>query len=85
MKKFCMIGLALVALAASGCSRLTEANYAKLKAGMGYAEVAQVIGKADQCSETIGLKHCIWGNDERNITADFVADKALVFSSRNIR
>ena len=85
MRKFCVTGLALVTLAASGCSRLTEANYAKLKVGMGYADVAQVLGKADQCSETVGLKHCIWGNDERNIAADFVADKALVFSSKNIR
>ena len=68
-----------------GCSRLTEANYVKLKAGMSYEEIAQVLGRADQCSETLVLKHCAWGNAERGITADFVADKALMFSSNNIR
>lgn len=85
MEKVRIIGLALLVLAISGCSKLTEANYTKLKAGMSYEDVVQVLGRADQCSETIGLKHCVWGNVERSISADFVVNQALVFSSNNIR
>jgi hypothetical protein len=85
MKNFSIIASILVMLTVSGCSKLTEANYAKLKPGMSYDEVTQVIGRAEQCSETIGLKHCVWGNAEQSISADFLADKALVFSSNNIR
>ena len=79
---------ALVLLAAgfalAACSRLSEENYAKLKAGMRYEEVTQIIGRADRCDETLGVKHCVWGNDQRGITAEFLGDKAVVFSSRNI-
>lgn len=85
MNHFSILGPALLVLALAGCSKLTEANYARLKAGMSYEEVVQIIGRADQCSETVGLKHCVWGNAEHSITADFIADKALVFSSNNIR
>ncbi len=85
MNRAFLCGLAAVTLMLGGCSKLTEANYAKLKTGMSYEEVTQLIGRADQCSETVGLKHCVWGNAERGVTADFVADKALVFSSQNIR
>ena len=85
MKNTCLVGLSLLALTLSACSKLTEANYAKLKSGMSYEEVTQIIGRADQCSEAIGLKHCVWGKGDQHITADFVGDKALVFSSENIR
>lgn len=75
----------LALLLLSACGKLSEANYARLKAGMSYEEVSQIIGRADQCSETIGVKRCTWGNAESNISADFVADKAVLFSSKNIR
>ncbi len=85
MKNTCLLTLALATLALSGCSKLTEANYAKLKVGMSYEETVQILGRAEQCSEIVGLKHCVWGNAQQNISADFVADQALVFSSNNIR
>ena len=85
MNKIFLISIAITVLALSGCSKLTEANYAKLKVGMSYEETTQILGRAEQCSEVVGLKHCVWGATERNISADFVADQALVFSSNNIR
>lgn len=85
MKHSWMPGMVLAVLALSACSKLSEANYARLKSGMTYEEVTQLIGKADHCDETLGIKQCVWGNDESNIGAKFIADKAVLFSSKNIR
>lgn len=80
-----------VILAASGvlllaaCSRVNQENYEKLKTGMTYEEVRNVLGKADSCSEAIGIRHCRWGETERYIDGNFIADKAVMFSSRNIQ
>lgn len=83
MKRFVCIAAMLLAL--SACSRLTEANYARLKSGMTYDEVTQILGRADRCDEAIGIKHCVWGNEQSSITAEFVGGKALMFTSNNIR
>lgn len=80
-----MFAVLAMAFALAACSRLDEENYARLKAGMSYEEVTQIIGRADRCDETLGVKHCVWGNDEHGVTAEFVGGKALVFSSRNLR
>lgn len=82
MRTLCWLPL-LIALV--GCSKVSEANYAKLKVGMTYDEVTQVLGRADRCDEAVGIKHCVWGDETSNITADFVAGNALIFSSKNIR
>jgi hypothetical protein len=83
MKQFACITAMLLVL--SACSRLTEANYAKLKSGMSYEEVTQILGRADRCDEAVGIKHCVWGNEESSVTAEFVGGKALMFTSKNIR
>ena len=83
MKQFACIAIMLLML--SACSRLTEANYAKLKSGMTYDEVTQILGRADRCDEAIAIKHCVWGSEQSSITAEFVGGKALMFTSNNIR
>ena len=80
-----LILAALGALLLSACSRVNQENYEKLKTGMAYEEVRNVLGKPDSCSETIGIRHCRWGGAERYIEGNFVADKAVMFSSRNIQ
>ena len=77
----------LVTLAAmlSGCSRLTQENYGKLKVGMGYDEVVALLGKPDNCSDTLMAKSCMWGNEQKNITVNFIGDTTILYSSRNIK
>lgn len=67
------------------CSRLTMENYKKIKAGMSYDEVVNVLGKPDKCDDVIGMRKCIWGDEKKSITVSFVGDKALLFSAENIR
>lgn len=69
----------------AGCSKLTNENYKKLAAGMEYDAVVAVIGTPDNCSETLGVKSCVWGDDSKNIKVKFVADKATLFSNSGLQ
>lgn len=74
----------LTSLLLLGCSRLTAANYDKLKMGMSYAEVKALLGEPDRCSDVLGAKHCVWGDEKKHITVNFVADQAILFSAENV-
>ena len=78
--------IALVSLAMIlGCSNLTMENYAKIKMGLSYSEVVNILGKPDNCSEALFVRSCIWGNEQKNITVNFVGDKVMLFTSKNIK
>ncbi|RTL47936.1 MAG: DUF3862 domain-containing protein [Rhodocyclaceae bacterium] len=78
------VALALALLLAA-CGAVSQENYDKLKTGMAYDEVVKVLGKPSQCSEALGARSCLWGDETRNISANFIAGKAVLFSSKNIR
>lgn len=77
--------LVLILFIAVGCSRLTMDNYNKIKGGMAYDEVVNILGKPDKCSDVIGMRSCVWGDEKKSINVSFVADKVLLFSANNIR
>jgi hypothetical protein len=83
--KYKLPTIILLALLAAGCSKLTQANYAKLKAGMNYDEVTAILGSPDKCSETLGVKKCTWGNEQKHININFVADKMLLSNAKNVQ
>ncbi len=77
---------ALATLLVTGCSKLTTENYDKLKMGMGVEEVERIIGGADSCSETLGTKTCIWGDeDATHIKISFVSNNAVTFSNEGLK
>ena len=67
-----------------GCGKLTLDNYNKITMGMTYDEVVQLIGKPDNCDDLMGVRSCLWGDDERSVTVNFVSGKVLLFSSSNL-
>jgi hypothetical protein len=73
---------ALVPIAA--CSKLTVANYDTLATGMSLAEVQQVLGPPAKCDETVGLRQCTWGDEQRQITVNFAADRLILRAARGI-
>ncbi len=79
------VTLAVVALLAAGCSKLTAENYAKVKMGMTYSEVTAILGAPASCDEAAGFKSCRWGDDQRHATVRFAADKVILHSAENIR
>ncbi len=75
-------GLAL--LSACG-SPLSLENYNKLKVGQSYDEVKQVIGDPARCDEVLGVRTCVWGDETRGISVNFVAGKVLLLSARSLK
>lgn len=68
-----------------GCSKLTMENYTKIKMGSKYEEVVKILGKPDSCSDALFVRNCVWGDEQKNITVNFMGDKAILFTSKNIR
>ena len=79
-----VIGLGLV-LALAACSKITQTNYDKLHAGMTYAQVKEVLGDPESCSDVLGIKSCTWGDAKRHIDVNFLGDQALAFSAQGLR
>lgn len=67
-----------------GCSKITPENYEKIKVGMTYEQVTAVIGQPDKCDAALGAKNCIWGNEKKNITVKFIADKVVLPTMQGI-
>jgi hypothetical protein len=73
-----------VSLFTNACDNVTQENYEKIKAGMKYEEVTDILGKAQECNSAIGMTNCRWGGDEKYIQIQFVADKVVLFSGKGL-
>ena len=61
-----------------GCSNISRENYDKIKMGMDYEEVVEIIGEPDTCDGALGAKKCVWGNETKNITISFISEKVIL-------
>lgn len=68
----------------TGCSKVTRDNYDRIRIGMEYRQVTELIGEPDRCDAAVGVKTCIWGNQTKNITINFVADKVVLPSMKGL-
>jgi hypothetical protein len=88
MKKFkitaLFITLACLVLCAMGCSKLTKQNYDQISVGMDYKEVSAMLGGGGTCDAAMGAKNCMWGDEQKNITVKFIADKAVLKTCKGI-
>lgn len=75
----------ILALLLGACGKLTVENYDKLKVGMPYTEVKQLLGAPNGCSDVLGVKSCTWGDEKRHITVNFIGDQVVIFNAENIR
>ena len=82
MHKYLLL-LPLCLLAA--CSAVTADNYAKLHAGMSMAEVQDILGKPNSCSDVILVKKCTWGDEARYITVAFAGDAVLTTTADGLK
>lgn len=76
---------AIFVLLLAACSKLTLENYDRLRSGMSYEKVKEILGAPSQCSEVLGVKSCTWGDDKRYIKANFVGNQVLLFSAEGLR
>jgi uncharacterized protein YceK len=85
MRLLFLLALLINLLFISGCSKVTRENYGKLEMGMEYSEVTILLGNPSSCTESIGVKSCIWGNETKNIKINFLGDQTVVFSSTGLK
>jgi len=71
-------------LAACG-SQLSLENYNKLKVGQSYDEVKKVIGDPARCDEMIGIRSCVWGDEQQGVKIGFVAGQVMLLSATNLK
>ena len=69
----------------AGCSKVTAENYARIRMGMAYAEVAAILGNPASCTDTAGFKACRWGDEKSHVTVRFVGDTVVLHSAENVR
>ena len=75
----------LLVLLLTGCSKLTMDNYQQLKVGMAFDEVTGIIGNPDSCSEKLGTRNCVWGDEEaKHIKVSFIKEAAVLFSHKEL-
>lgn len=79
-----LVFFAALVLLGAGCSKLTKESYDKIKVGQEYTEVIAILGPAASCDGAMGAKSCIWGNDQKNITVKFIADKVVFMTCKGI-
>lgn len=78
--------LLLFSLLLNACGHTVSLeNYNKLQIGQSYDEVKQFIGEPARCDEALGVRSCVWGDDQRGISVSFVAGKVLLMSARNLK
>ena len=72
-------------LALAGCSKVSKENYDKIKIGMSYEGVVEVLGKPDTCEEPVlKTKSCMWGSSDKQIKIKFLVDTVAWRSSKGI-
>ena len=67
-----------------GCSKLNRENYGKINVGMDYQHVVSIIGNPDKCDAIMKSQYCFWGNENKNITIDFIDDKVFVLGMNGL-
>ena len=66
------------------CSKVTQENYEKIKLGMAYEKVTDILGKAQECDSSIGMTNCRWESNGKYIQIQFIADKVVLFSAKGL-
>ncbi|MBI2308926.1 MAG: hypothetical protein HYU78_16690 [Rhodocyclales bacterium] len=69
----------------AACSKVNMENYNRLKTGQGYDEIVAVLGQPTRCDEILGVRQCVWGDEQRSIKVGFVGNTALTLSANNLK
>jgi len=63
---------------------VTNENYRKIRVGMTYPEVVQLLGEPAKCDSLLTARSCTWGSKGKTIDIQFVADQVVLFSSKGL-
>lgn len=80
----CLTSLLLL----SGCNKLTQENYNKLKMGMERSEVESLFGRPDNCQNVTIMvtgTNCIWSKGDSSLKIQFVDNKVATYFANNLK
>ncbi len=80
-----LVAITLLAACAPQPGTVTVENYDKLKFGMAYDAVIEILGKPHQVHPFMGIKQCTWVSGERQIHAKFIVGRAVYYSSKGLQ
>ena len=78
---FVLAGSVLVACS----SKVSLENYGKLRTGQSYEDVTKILGDPARCDEVLGIRTCVWGDEQRGISVNFVAGQVMLLSTKNLK
>ena len=78
---FVLAGSVLVACS----SKVNLENYGKLRTGQSYEDVTKILGDPARCDEVLGIRTCVWGDEQRGISVNFVAGQVIQLSAKNLK
>ena len=81
----CAISILAGLVLAACSSKVSLENYGKLRTGQSYDEVKQILGDPARCDEALGIRTCVWGDEQRGINVNFVAGQVMLLSARNLK
>ncbi len=79
-----LVLMMVVAACAKPASKVTWENYDKLKMGMSFDEVVEILGPPQQEKPFAGIRQCTWVDGDKHIHVKFIFGRALYFSNRNL-
>ena len=83
-RRYTILVVAGLVLAACG-SKVSLENYGKLRTGQSYEDVTQILGDPARCDEILGIRTCVWGDEQRGISVNFVAGQVMLLSAKNLK
>ena len=83
-RRYAILVVAGLVLAACG-SKVSLENYGKLRTGQSYEDVTQILGDPARCDEILGIRTCVWGDEQREISVNFVAGQVMLLSAKNLK
>ena len=66
-------------------SKVSLENYGQLRTGQSYEDVAKILGDPARCDEVLGIRTCVWGDEQRGISVNFVAGQVMLLSAKNLK
>ena len=60
-------------------------NYNKLQLGQSVDEVNKIVGAPARCDEVLGVRNCVWGDEQRGFSVNFVAGKVILLSAKGLK
>ena len=82
---FILVGASLLAACAPQPGPVTFENYEKLKFGMAYDAVSDMLGKPYEAKPFMGVQQCTWVSGGRHIHAKFIMGRAVYYSSKGLQ